>query len=127
MMDAQPELDAARSPLDRLADAIRSLDDQIEDVRGRMDARIREVRERVTSEVANRREQLQRSLEDTDLYRRAQDAGRQLEQQLGEVRGQVLNRLGLVSKSEVERLESRLEEIAGRLRELGQPPQQPPI
>lgn len=120
MMDTQPDPTSDRSPLDRLADAIRGFDDQLDEARGRIDARIREVRERVTTEVGNRREQLQRSLEDVDLYRRAQEAGRRIEQQLGEVRGQVLDRLGLVSKSEVEQLSTRLEELARKLRDLAE-------
>lgn len=121
MMDTQQEPQRDRSRLDRLADAIRSFDDQLDDARIRIDARLREVRERVTSEVENRREQLQRSLEDQDLYRRAQEAGRRIEQQLGEVRTQVLDRLGLVSKNEVAQLSTRLEELARKLREQGEP------
>ena len=78
----------------------------------------------MTTEVENRREQLQRSLEDVDLYRRVQEAGRRIEQQFGEVREQVLNRLGLVSKSAVEDLSNKLEELARKLREIGE--QQPP-
>jgi len=134
MMDSPQEPLTGRSTLDRLADAIRSLDDQLEDARGRFDARIKEVQERVEktwkdgaqrardarTELENRREQLQKSLEEAPIFRHVQETARRIEEQLAEVRSQVLTRLGLVSKSELEKLSTKLEELAQRLGELGE-------
>jgi len=124
-----------RTGFDRLADVIRNLDGQLEDARGRFDARVKEVQERVEktwkdsalyerardarTEFENRREQLQKSLEETALFRRAQDTQRRIVEQLAEVHGQVLTRLGLAPRTELEKLSAKLEDLAKQLRELG--------
>jgi hypothetical protein len=142
MMDSPQEPAPERGAIDRLTDVLRNLDDQIEDARGRFDARFKEVQERVEktwkesslferarearSEFENRREQLQKGLEETALFKRAQETQRRFEEQLSEVRAQLMTRLGLVSRSELEKLSTKLEELAHRLRELAeQKPTQP--
>jgi hypothetical protein len=132
MMENPQEPMDSRSTLDRLADALRSLDDQLGEARGRFDARVKEVQERVEktwkdgaqrardarTELENRREQLTKTLEETPIFRHVQDTVRRIEEQVTEARGQFLTRLGLVSKSELERLSTKLEELAQRLREI---------
>jgi poly(hydroxyalkanoate) granule associated protein phasin len=131
-----------RGPLDRFTDLLRHLDEQIEEAVGRFDARLKEVQERVErswkdsgfyerarearSEFENRREQLQKGFEDTAFFRRAQQTQRRFEEQFAEARSQWMARLGLVSRSELEKLSSRLEELARKLRELAEhePPRQ---
>jgi hypothetical protein len=136
MYENQQEPPAEPGTLDRLTAVLRSLDDQLEDARERFDLRVKQVRDRVEqtwkesalyerarearSEFENRREQLQKSFEETALFRRAQEAQQRVAEQLADVRGQLLARLGLVSRSELEKLSTRLEDLAKHLRELAE-------
>jgi hypothetical protein len=136
MNENPQEPGATRGAFDRLTSVLRSLDDQIEEARARFDARVRDVQERVErtwkdsglyerarearSELENRREQLQKSLEDTAFFRRAQETQRRFEEQLAEVRSDLMTRLGLVSRSELEKLSLKLEELARKLREIAE-------
>ena len=70
--------------------------------------------------MKTRREQLKKGLEETALFKRAQDTQRRLEEQLTEVRAQLMTRLGLVSRSELEKLSTKLEELARKLREIAE-------
>ena len=142
MMDNPQEPNPERGPLDRLTDVLRNLDDQIEEARGRFDARVKEVQERVErtwkdsslyerarearTEFENRREQLQKGLEETALFKRAQETQKRFEEQLAEVRAQLMTRLGLVSRSELESLSVKLEELAAKLREIAEQRPVPP-
>ena len=136
MMENPQEPTRERGALDRLTEVLRSLDDQIEEARGRFDARVKEVQERVEktwkesslyerarearTEFENRREQLQKGIEETAFFKRAQETQKRFEEQLVEVRSHLMTRLGLVSRSELEKLSTKLEELAHKLREIAE-------
>ena len=134
MIENSQEPAAERGAFDRITGVLRGLDDQIEDARGRFDARVKEVGERMQktwkdsaflerarearTELDNRREQLQKALEETAFFRRAQESQHRFEEQLADVRTLLMTRLGLVSRSELEKLSAKLEELARQLREV---------
>jgi hypothetical protein len=136
MNETTQEQTHERNALDRLTDAIRGLDGQIELARERFDARVKRIQARVertlhrspfyerTRELreglGHRREQLQKAIEDTTLFRRAHETQKRFEEQLAETRSQLLAMLGLVSRSDLEKLSARLEELAKRMRELAE-------
>jgi hypothetical protein len=94
---------------ERIAQAVRDLDGQV-----------REVRERFETRARAFQDELETRWQGHPLYERARELQQRIETQLIDTRSQLLARLGLVSRRELERLSERLEELARRLRELAE-------
>lgn len=100
--------------IDRLSEALRGLDDHVQDLRGRVSDR----RRRLEGELRKRAGHLETQVRKSPLYRRAERARRDLESQIDRVRAGVYDAAGIASKTEVEKLNRKLNSISRRLNEL---------
>ena len=104
------------SGFDRFNDALKSLDEQLQDVRERFDHQ----RRRVEREVRKRAEELQTRIQETDLYKRAEGARKDLEGRVDAGRSQIYDVFGIASKHEIEKLNKRMNKISKQLTELSE-------
>ena len=102
------------SGFDRFNDALRSLDDQLQDLRERFDER----RKELTDDIRKRRDDAQTRLRKTEIFKRAEQARRGIEDRADRTLSQILDAFGLASKSEVEKLSRKLNTISKKLNEL---------
>jgi chromosome segregation ATPase len=107
---------ARATGFDRFNDALKSLDEQLQDLRERFDHQ----RERVEKEVRKRTTQLTDRIAETDLYKRATQARKDIETRVDETRSQIYNVFGIASKSEVEKLHRRLNKISKQIHDLSE-------
>jgi hypothetical protein len=101
---------------DRFNDALKSLDEQLQDLRERFDHQ----RRKVEREVRKRAERLQSRVQETDLYKRAESARKDLEERVDVTRSQIYDVFGIASKHEIEKLNRRLNKISKQLTELSE-------
>src|SRR5215831_248124 len=101
---------------DRFNDALKSLDEQLQDLRERFDHQ----RQRVEREVRKRANQVQERIQDSDLYKRATQARKDIESRVDETRSQIYDVFGIASKSEVEKLHKRLNKISKQITDLSE-------
>ena len=99
---------------DRFNDALRGLDDQIQDLRGRFDHR----RKRFEADFRKRADRAEARLRKSPLYRRADRVRKDIEHQLDKTRSQVCDVFGIASKSELEKINRKLNTISKKLNEL---------
>ena len=107
---------ARATGFDRFNDALKSLDEQLQDLRERFDHQ----RQRVEREVRKRANQLQDRIQDSDLYKRANQARKDIETRVDETRSQIYDVFGIASKSEVEKLHKRLNKISKQITDLSE-------
>jgi polyhydroxyalkanoate synthesis regulator phasin len=107
---------ARSTGFDRFNDALKSLDEQLQDLRERFDHQ----RHRVEREVRKRATQFQERIQESDLYKRADGARRDLESRLDETRSQIYDVFGIASKSEIEKLHKRLNKISKQIHDLSE-------
>ena len=105
---------AKNTPFDRFNDALRGLDDQLQEVRERFE----DGRKRVESELKKRVEQGDSRVRDTDLFKRAEKARAELEDGVDQARTKVLETLGIASRSEIVKLDQKLDRIQKKLKKL---------
>jgi len=104
------------SGFDRFNDALKSLDEQLQDLRERFD----DQRKKLEKDVRKRAEKLSTRLQETDLYKRAETARKDLEGRVDASRSQIYDVFGIASKHEIEKLNKRLNKISKQLTELSE-------
>ena len=104
------------SGFDRFNDALKSLDEQLQDVRERFDHQ----RRRLERDLRKRAEKLQTRVQESDLYKRAEGARKDLEGRVDSSRSQIYDVFGIASKHEIEKLNKRLNKISKQLTELSE-------
>ena len=107
---------ARTNGFERWNDALKSLDEQLQDLRERFDHQ----RQRVEREVRKRAEQLQERVQETDLYKRAEQGYKDLGSRVEETRTQVYDVFGIASKSEIDKLHKRLNKISKQIADLSE-------
>lgn len=107
---------ARATGFDRVNDALKSLDEQLQDLRERFDHQ----RQRVEREVRKRATQLQERIQDSEIYKRADQARKDIETRVDETRSQIYDVFGIASKSEVEKLHKRLNKISKQIHDLSE-------
>lgn len=107
---------ARATGFDRVNDALKSLDEQLQDLRERFDHQ----RQRVEREVKKRATQLQERIQDTEIFKRATQARKDIETRVDETRSQIYDVFGIASKSEVEKLHKRLNKISKQISDLSE-------
>ena len=111
----QPDQQQSRSNgFDRFNDALRGLDDQVQELRDRFD----DQRRKVEDEFRKRSGGLQTRLRKSPLYRRAKQIREEVEEQVERSRSQVYSLIGLVSRSELEKIDRKLNTLSRKLNEL---------
>ena len=104
------------SGFDRFNDALKSLDEQLQDLRERFDHQ----RRKVERDVRKRAEKLQARVQESDLYKRAEGARKDLESRVDSSRSQIYDVFGIASKHEIEKLNKRMNKISKQLTELSE-------
>lgn len=104
------------SGFDRFNDALKSLDEQLQDLRERFDHQ----RRKLERDVRKRAEKLQTRVQETDLYKRAEGARKDLEHRVDSTRSQIYDVFGIASKHEIEKLTRRMNKISKQLTELSE-------
>ena len=107
---------ARSSGVARFNDALKSLDEQLQDLRERFDHQ----RQRVEREVRKRTTQLQERLQDSELYKRAEQGYKDIGSRVDETRSQIYDVFGIASKSEIEKLHKRLNKISKQIHDLSE-------
>jgi hypothetical protein len=99
---------------DRFNDALRGLDDQLQELRERFDER----RDTIRTEIKKQANRIEAQLRKSALYRRAEEVGKELGDQLDSARSQLYDVIGVASKSEVDKINRKLHAISKKLSEL---------
>ncbi len=105
---------ARRNGFDRFNDALRNLDEEIQDVRERFEQR----RERFGSELRERADRVRNELQKSDVYQKADKLRKNVEGQIERGRSQIFEAIGLATKTDVDRINKRLNTISRKLNEL---------
>jgi hypothetical protein len=106
--------EASTNGFDRFNEALRNLDSQIQDLRDRFDEGRRDVEKRAKRFRKNLDTQLRKS----PVYRRAERVRKDVEEQIEQSRDQFYEAFGIASKSDVDRLNRKLNTISKKLNEL---------
>jgi len=99
---------------DRFNDALRNLDDQMQDLREQFDDR----RKDIEKEVRQRADDVQSQLRKSPLYRRAEQVRKDWEEQISSARSSVYDVFGLATKSDIDKLNKKLNTISRKLTDL---------
>ncbi len=99
---------------ERLNDAFRNLDDQLQELRVRFDDQLR----RVENSWNERREEFRAQVRETTLYKRSEQVRKDLEEQVDRGRVQLYDAFGIASKSEIQKLNRKLNTLSKKLNEL---------
>lgn len=105
---------ASTSAFDRFNDALRNLDDQIQELRERLGERRKSFR----AELRKQTGRIEQTLRKSALYRRAEQAGKDLQEQVEQSRETIFGAFGIASKAEVEKLNRKLAHISKRLNDI---------
>ena len=100
---------------DRFNEALRNLDDQVQDLRERFD----DQRRQVEDEIQKRRERLETQIKKSPLYKRVDRVRKDIEEQVSETRSQILDAFGIATKSDLDKLNRKLNVIQKKLNEIG--------
>jgi chromosome segregation ATPase len=107
---------ARSNGFERFNDALKSLDEQLQDLRERFDHQ----RQRVEREVRKRAEQLQERVQETELFKRAEQGYKDIGSRVEETRSQIYDVFGIASKAEIEKLNKRLNKISKQITDLSE-------
>ncbi len=99
---------------DRFNDALRTLDDQFQELRERLDGR----RQQLTADVRDLTKTAETRLRKSDFFRRADRLRQDIEAGVDRTYTQVLETIGLASKSDVEKLSKKLNTLSKKLNDL---------
>ena len=88
------------TPFDRFNDALKSLDDQIQELREQFDGR----RKDLEKDLRERASSVRGQLEQSNLYKRAESARRQVEDRVERACVGVYESIGLATKADIDRL-----------------------
>jgi flagellar biosynthesis chaperone FliJ len=100
--------------LDRFNDALRNIDERLQELRENLEDR----RKRFEGEIRDRAEKIETELRKNSLYRRVDQARKDLEEQATRARSQVYQAFGLATKSEVDKLHRKLNAVSRKVNEL---------
>ncbi len=103
-----------RNGFDRFNETLRNLDEEIQDLRGRLE----KGRKRFEGEVRKRADRVRTELRKSEVYRRAEQLRKDVEEQIDRGRAQVYDVFGLATKSEVDRLSRKVSQLQRKLNEL---------
>ncbi|MEE9280552.1 MAG: hypothetical protein V3V67_10290 [Myxococcota bacterium] len=106
--------EASNRGFERLNDALRNLDDQLQELRERVDDQVK----RFESKLQERREELRVQLSKTGLVKRTRQVRKDIEEQVEQRRGQLYDAFGIASRSEIQKLDRKLNTISKKLNEL---------
>ncbi|MFI5316207.1 MAG: hypothetical protein ACHQ6T_10940 [Myxococcota bacterium] len=107
---------ARSSGFDRFNDALKSLDEQLQDLRERFDHQ----RQRLEREVRKRTTRIQERVQESDLYKRAEQGYKDIGSRVDETRSQIYDVFGIASKSEIDKLHKRLNKISKQIHDLSE-------
>jgi uncharacterized coiled-coil protein SlyX len=99
---------------DRFNDALKQLDDQFQELREQLDER----RKEFEKDVRKGADKVQKQLKDTGIYKRAEQARGEWEEQVDKARSSVYELFGVATKSDVEKLSRKLNTLSRKLSEL---------
>ncbi len=99
---------------ERFNEALREIDSQLGELRGRLERGRKDVESRVRGAV----EGSLRGLRSNPLYRRTEEARKELEAQVDHGRARIYGALGIASKDDVARIERRISSLSRKLNEL---------
>jgi len=105
---------ASTSAFDRFNDALRNLDDQIQELRERIDERRKSFR----AELRKQTHRIEQTVRKSALFQRAEQASKDLSEQVEQGREQIYGVFGIASKAEVEKLGRKLAHINKRLNDI---------
>ncbi len=111
---AQSQSQDRSNGFDRFNDALRGLDDQVQELRDRFD----DQRRKVEDEFRKRSDDIQSRLRKTPFYKRARRVREEVEEQVERSRAQVYELIGLASRSELEKIDRKLNTLSRKLNEL---------
>ena len=103
-----------RNGFDRFNEALRNLDEEIQDLR----ERVERGRKRLEGEIRNRTDRVRTELRKNEVFRRAEQLRKDVEDQLERGRAQIYEVFGLATKADVERLNRKLNQISRRISEI---------
>ena len=112
--------ETSTNSFDRFNDALRNLDDQLQEMRDRFV----KGRDRLEKEVRKRTEKIENRLKKNPIYKRADQVRKDVEEQVDRARSQFFEAFGIASKSELDRINRKLNTISKRLNELTKEQQQ---
>jgi hypothetical protein len=99
---------------ERFNEALRGIDAQLGELRGRIERGRKDVETRVREAL----EGSLRGLRRNPLYRRTEEARRELEAQVDQGRARIYGALGIASKDDVARIERRISTLSRKVNEL---------
>ena len=99
---------------DRFNDTLRGLDDQLQDLRDRID----DGRKRVENEFKKRADDARADFRKSVLYRRSEQALKDVEDAAERTRSQLFEALGLATKTDIDKLQRKLNTLSKKLNEL---------
>ena len=103
-----------RNGFDRFNEALRNLDDQFQDFRDR----VGRGRRRAEGEIRKRAERVRTELRKSEVFRRAEQLRKDVEEQIERGRSQIYGAFGLATKADVERLSRKVNQLTRRLNDL---------
>ena len=106
---------------DRFNDTLKNLDGQLQELRDRFD----DQRKKVEGQVGQQREKLESQIRESALYRRGEQVAQDVGEQLERGRAQLFEVFGIASKSEIDKINRKLNRISKRLNEFAK--QEPEI
>ena len=106
--------EAQANGFDRFNEALRNLDDQLQDARDRFD----DGRKRFEKRVRKQTDRIQGDLQKTTVYKRAEQAVKDVEDVVDRTRTTMYDAFGLASKTDVDKLNRKLNKISKQLNEL---------
>lgn len=102
------------SGFERFNEALRGLDDQIQELRERVDDR----RRQFETELKKRRSKIETQVRKNPLFKRAERARKDVESQVEKTRAQIYGAVGIASKTEIDKLNRKLNSISKKVSEL---------
>ncbi len=104
---------AQGSVFDRFNDTLKNLDDQLQELRDRFD----DQRKKVEDQFGQQREKIETQIRETALYQRGERVAQDVGEQIGRGRTQLFEVFGIASKSEIDKINRKLNKLSKRLNE----------
>ncbi len=104
----------SQTPFDRFNDALKTIDEQLQGIRDQFDER----RKEFETDLRKRAQKVQVEVKKTALFRRVDQARKDVEDQVERAREAIYDVFGIASKSDVDRLSRKLSSISRKLNDL---------
>jgi chromosome segregation ATPase len=108
--------EASNSGFERLNDALRNLDDQLQELRLRFDDQLTSFE----NKFQERRDEFRSQLSKTQLYKRTEQVRRDIGEQFDQRRSQLYETFGIATKSDIQKLNRKLNALSKRLNEIAE-------